>query len=494
MAQCILLKLGRCLNAPTKRMLRDFRETAIQCNQMRTLGVRWLMDTCEKSIEYDLGKLTGLERIAQREKIIVELSKLFFPSDNPRKPRKIPKKPDTRKPLVHGKYLNKPYLTGLFPQVSSAVVASCAQDCTQMVSTKMPWGSESKAQRVWQGILLGDVSYPRFATGVIPVPAGKNQVATITWQPSGLVLDFPLFSRGSGRKNQRVQCLIETRQLSEGNRRLIQQIVRQPQELFRDSQLVFKKRRGDRKTTWYLAMSYVPPWAVEPMPEDRLASLMLCGPGADQRAPFKIVREGLRDWTVGGKSAKFIAYKEDYWWRLRKVLALRYRDTQRHTRNGRGREEFFRKIQPHTLALKDARTRYRREVFDEIVKYCRRERIGTLEYWEPGSGLRKGTWFSRRGLPFAWQQFRLLLVAKLESIGCKVVVRTERLEKWAERCGVEKKVAFAREYEPDWQTRVASVDLISGEGRTGHQAGPLATSVVKRTTATGADNGGAAVE
>lgn len=115
---CVVsLKIGSSVGSPTKRMLRDIRETAIQCNAIRTMAEAWVMDAASTAINHALGNAKGMDRVKQRDELI--------------RTKKLSE-------LVVMKRLYNPEMVGLFPGVSSALVSACCQDVVQRLASKMP--------------------------------------------------------------------------------------------------------------------------------------------------------------------------------------------------------------------------------------------------------------------------------------------------------------------------------------------------------------------
>lgn len=456
---CVVnLKLGASLTGPTKRMLRDLRETALQCNAIRTMAEAWVMDTAERALQHELKKLAGMDRVRERERLILT--------------KKLPE-------LVTLKRLYKPEMTSLFPGVSSAILSACCQDVVQRLGSRMPRFFDQpkpKGNRVWQGILLGEAQRDVWRSLRVPILAGKNRVSKLTQIERGpYTLDFPLFSKASKRENMRARCQIDAR--SHGQRTLIRKIVATPQ-LFRDSEIVFDVDNE----IWQLKLVCASPNIPGKHPEN-VAELVLASPER-QDCPFAILRDDKRPWWIG-RGGKFVRYAEDYLWRKRKVIGLRYSDSRRDQQPGHGRGAVYQKTKPQHRSVSDRRKQFVRDLIFDVTTYCKRNGIGKLTYWEPSLPLRNGTWFARNGISFNWSIFSPRLVARLEADGVVVEVKTERLQVHCERWSVDNKAVFARVEQRVGDTEVSGVSYIYGEGRPGHQAAPLATGSAERSERSG---------
>lgn len=482
MPNVISIKIGSSRTGPTKRMLRDFEDAARLCNYVRNKAIAWVLDRAEATIDVQLGKLTGLARAKNREELIAK-GKLSE--------------------LVALKYLYKPTSTTLFPQLSSSSVSACCRDVMQMLSRRMAWDQDklfrfedgsTKLLKQWQGIMLGRCQRSTWNTLRIPIMAGKNRVSKLKREEKSgsYLLDFPLWSKAAGRKETRGLAVLLCREHS--GLPMIRRVVADPM-LFRDSELLQKRVKGG-KLIWLLQLTYATPSVAE-RDSAIVGELGITAPNND-RYPFEMfIQAGQQNgqqnghakpspWGVG-TGGKYVAYKEEYHWRKKKVLGLRYSDSARDARDGHGRGVVYEKLRPQVRAARDARMSFVRQLLSDVLKWCERNKAGKLIYREPSRPLRDGSWFAKNGVPFPWSVFGPRLIAKLETAGIRVEVRTERLAEYASRCGIEQKEVFAKITPATHATGVASVHYEDGSGKARHDKAPLATGKAKRVLATGSE-------
>ena len=539
---CVVnLKLGASLTGPTKRMLRDIREIALQCNAIRRRAEAWVMDTAERSLDticeqYGTMPLDDIVVLLTWPEDIRLAEHKLNPPRKPPKPMsqedkaKLTKKVSdlkrqlaavqsravigmatglsntvsTNRGIESGKirrlslreqiilsvplYLivrldrvYKPALVTAFPGVSSAIVSACCQDVIQKLNSKMPRRFDQpkpRANKVWQGILLAEAQRDSWRSLRVPIMTSVSKLRQ-QGNRGHYSLDFPLFSKESRRENTHVKSLLHVR--SHGERCLIRKIVANS-NLFRDSEIVY----DTDNEIWQLKLVCSSPNVPDKHAEN-VAELLLASP-MKQQYPFVILRDDWRPWWIG-RGGKFVRYAEDYLWRKRKVVGLRYSDSQRDQQPGHGRGSVYRKTKPQHRSVSDRRKQFVRDLIFDVVTYCKRNGIGKLIYWEPSQPLRNGTWFSRNGISFNWSTFTPRLVARLEADGVDVDVKTERLQIHYERWGVDSKAVFARVSEQIGNTEVASAVYIYGEGKASHQAAPLASGTAMRSEVSGYDVG-----
>lgn len=451
--------LGTSLSGPTRRLVHDLDEVARACNHARNRMVRAWMRWHEDNPGYVPQPRTDKKgAVKQTDKGAPVLESVGMPQ--------------------HVEKLMYDAAIAAAPRIYAKILATCASRVRKALGNKLP-PEERAPDRdlwfVWQAILADERSLPTHRSATIPVPCqdaalcylgatsrklpmGKRATLGPLLQACGdsaAVFYLPLFARGSGRDSG-VVVRLETRQLPQGQRKLLQRIAAGAIKL-RDSQLVKKRRsrssqalKGKRRvkvtvpttgptrrqsgkqrygqTRWVLQIAYEPPIRNLNLDKKRVATLWPQIKASDR--PFCI--EGpadARPWGIGrGRDL------------MRELARLRARQRSLQDRykkgfgHGHGKKEFFAKFKPYARAGLEMQKRFTGELIEEIFRFLQRHDCGTLLYREPGLQARGlQTWFGQLvetefgeiGMEFDWTKFLSRLTFKCQARG--VVLKVERV-------------------------------------------------------------------
>jgi hypothetical protein len=399
------LKLGACLSGPTKRMAADLHEAALSCRRVRNFGARWWQRWREDHPDHEGGLLPN---DAARERYAAACA--------------------------------------LAPSLATPCVASCLREVDDSLKTRVPRGHPGEARYRWQAVLGAECNLETWRAEVIPLHnrtvklcyAGDRERSEAELSAlahgkaprlhrltrtlaacggSSCVLQFQLFSRGSGRAETNVTCRLEARQLTRGNRAVLRRIA-SGEWAARDSELVWHER--DRHPAWHLHLVYRQPRPEAGLDLGRTATLTACAHDAER--PFAVEGPEGRPWDLGFRGLA----REYERMRLRRLaLRNRYRESG-PGRKGHGRGRVEAAIGPASRGLQSLAQRSLCLVVAEVLRYCRRQDCGRLVYLEPGTGARPYGWFGRKDIPFDWTNFKGRLAHKCALIGIVLEVGKAR--------------------------------------------------------------------
>lgn len=408
------LRLGACLTAPTKRMIADLHAVTARCNVARNAMARawqrWREDNPDWKPGVGVSKKTGREYV---------------------KNEPMPKKIGDGDDGISGSTYLYRRARLVVPEVSSTVISMCAQEVYSRLAANMPWNHGGQAKYRWQAIEGNEVNLETYRGLAIPI---HNRDAAFCYcgdasrdikdpriaemGKSSAVLRFGLFSQLSGREHTDYICRVEVRQLSQGNRRLLQHIARRKWKLC-DSKLVWDDG-------WYFNLTYDQPLRDYGLNKKNVATLTLCG--AEESQPLRVGCGHARPWDLG--HARTMEAENNRLDQRRKALR------HEHGTNGHGRGRVERYIKPITRGLRFLMKRFQENLVREVLKYCLRNDCGSIHYREPTMPLREKSWFAKRKLPFDWTGFLARLGHKCKLHG--IELQTERMgtgEHFSERRG-----------------------------------------------------------
>lgn len=424
----VKLKLGKALNMPSRRMLRDLERMARLCAVARNAAIsawrRWREDHPDWHPELTTS------RNGRR-----------YPLNHPLPPqRKAEDGTVTGGMFDVGNHAGISGQTWLYhacrdtsSEVAGTICSCLASEVWSGLTAKLPYNHAGTARYRWEGILAHEVSQTSYTIdrSTIPVPnsglvlavaetdeeedddtestpdlvlspgaAGKGLRDRLrTLAGSGAAVALPLWSQGSGRRETHLICRIETRQLPDGLRKILRRLARgEPGWKIADSKLVFDaapphvQRRG-HPGDWFLHLTYrMPPVS---MALDQQHPALLMGQDATEPSPWILI-----DTATGQK--RYLA--------LPRVVELEYRRLVARRKNlrarsrlgvgrGHGQREFYAGVVPATRKARDLFTAYWRQMASDVARQCRLWNCGTLILVEPPLGLRGQSWFARRPVP-----------------------------------------------------------------------------------------------
>jgi hypothetical protein len=336
----------------------------------------------------------------------------------------------------------------LAPNVGAKVRNGAVKDIVDHLGSKMPYTHTGSRFR-HEAVRNFEVSLACFTTQEIYIPSqdtafvyagryetcnsdrNKEKIKSLGGDDS-VLLYFPLFSRKSGRENTTIVCRLEVRQLSKGNRKLLQRISSKDGIKMADSTI--RKRDG----IWYFDLTYQQEQESLGLTVDNIAELYLT-PNF-MKKPFEIVAARKR-WDIGD-ALPLLAQWQSIDAR-RASLQERYKHTEASASRGHGRQRFFRNFRQYSRAFQRFQTLWQYRAIAEIVRFCQRFDCGTVMFREPGLQLRKSsnTWFEGNNIPYNWTGFVSKLSHKLWKVG--IVLKVERISgvDWKARYKIEKTLA-----------------------------------------------------
>jgi hypothetical protein len=402
------IRLGCCLSEPTKAMAADLHHLSQRCSQVANAMLKKWLVWHDQNPNYEPQQLTsrGNPKVNAKGEPVLEPAWL---------------------PQGLSKYL---YRLGseVAPEIGGTTICQIHKNVTAMLDDKLPRGHEGKAKKRWQGILWNEVNPQTFRPGTIPIynqsvrlcysgcydskkvsarsPLGKQILLHGKHQA---VVAFQLWSKDSGRANTNLICRIETRQLSDGNRRILQRIAKGEWKLC-DSDLVWKE--GRYGGWWSFQLTYQQPINQTLLDKERQAVLKPSNAAEEQ--PFVLEEPGGKKWKIGDSRVLKASYR-----RLemrRRIMRERYRDAG-SAKRGHGRERIEQDIRPITRQIRDMSSHFTKRMVDSVVKFCVRYDCGFLRYEEATLWGRAHGWFAENNLPFDWTLFENLLRQKMTLLG-----------------------------------------------------------------------------
>lgn len=399
-------RIGSCLSSPTKRMVADLEDIALQCRRIRNTAIRWIIRYWEDNPTI----LPAGKNLISNEAMVL-LSK---------------------------------YVISKYPNIGSALTYYCIREVISNLAARMPYTHKGKASRRWKAIMDCETNVTSFdRSDTIPL---HNQTIRLCYDgvmegslngpvakevfacgKNSSVVACQVFSRKSGRKPNLI-FRVETRQKSYGDRIILKRVARGEWKL-RDSIIFYKegkgkgrsKLKGINKTTgkkkrrkrrrpkedfkyngaWFFQMRYVQPRVKLGLDVNRTAEINLL-PGNSDR-PFEIrIEEAI--WKLG--AAKGLMYDINNYKARR--LAMR-----RHSQRGHGRQRIERDIRKVTRRVRDLMDNFTKDLINEIVKFCKRFDCGKIKFTMPSKRQKANSWFETNNIDFFWTGFESRLRQKM---------------------------------------------------------------------------------
>lgn len=368
MNSIIELKLGACLNMPTKRLHKLLSQVAQDCNRARNgmlrAWVRWREDNPDWKPQQRRIRNGSLKTTTDGKPVMEDL-------------------------VMSQEFENQMYYVGreLAPKVSSNIVSHCRSEVVSDLKDRMPYTHDGPSRFVWQALLNHERSQPSYSKPVVPMPKANT---TLTYDDSQATIRIPLLSKDAGYGITSPLLRFDVRQQSEGRRELIRSIVSGRIKMA-DSKLVHK--RGE----WYFQLCF----AVEPkghgLDETRIATLLPCGPLG--RRPFMFILPDGHRWYMGDGIPLLAEYER----LVKRRKAIRYRSRDGVGR-GHGKQGFYRAL-PDARSFRDMQDRFVKNLVADILRSCLKNNIGMLRPLDPSKPLRANDWLASKGIPFDWTKF-----------------------------------------------------------------------------------------
>ncbi len=404
----ISLKLGKCVTAPTKRMIKDLNDIAEMNRAVKNAIARTWITFHDDNPDWEPGQATTRDRKTGEETLKFDAK---------------------GKPIMEIGYgpsgLGRDlYRAGVAaePKLHSSITSMASQAVIKKLQAKMPWNHDGSARFFYEAILAHEVHLPRYNKGSIHfAPAElafaykgecspcKMKAVTVRMADLGqhyAVVRIPMWSRKSSRDVKDCIFRVEVRQMSRGNRKLLEGVANGEVKL-RGSALVYR----DKDKSWYFNLTYdAPTKNLELNPENVATITMLA---SDGKNPFAI-NCGKPRWTLG--KARMLEYQYDRVKVRRSSLRERYRIADRSGK-GHGKKRFFEKTKPMSRAFVDLQAVFTGDLVAEVIKFCKRFDCGTVIFREPTMPLRKHDWFGKRDMAFNWTLLNSKLVDKCANVG-----------------------------------------------------------------------------
>ncbi len=445
------IKLGACLTAPTKRMVTDLDDLAIQCNRvLHALQRRWIR------YHEDNPNRTPNPLKRERDDFIKfnfqgkdkdgKLKNANIYGKDESSARKDFDKMDLEfvkvEPVLESVWMPKELeqilyytVSEIAPELAAKVGSQLLRQLRSRLGAKMPYNHPGKAKFRWEAILNYEVNDDHFKGWTIPVVnqdtnityagnyATKNKVKQLDslGGKSCSLVSIPLYSRESGREHKSHIARLHVRDMSPGMKDIVRKVSSGEWKL-QDSKLVKIERGKKSNKGWYFYLTYEQPRKDLGLNKERIATLETT-PGKN-KDPFLVSFEN-RSWNIGDGLPLFRDYS-----RLdarRKVMRHRY---QTGASKGHGKHRFYRNILPHSRAFKDMQDRFMFNAISDIVKFCVRNNCGTIFYAEPGKKLREHVWFANKNIPYNWTNFLSKLKYKCAIYGIDLQVQRTSTKEW----------------------------------------------------------------
>ena len=504
----IIIPLGSSYTGPDKRFVKDLEEVSFECDRVRNAMFEHWLFFHRHNPDYQVKKLdvvkhlcphcnktVGIRKdrhIGQSVNCTNKQCKLAFTVTTPIYSQKDE---DALFPecLTSSKFDQSFYRIGqnIAPNINTNIINSLSREVVAKLKSKMPYDHEGKRMR-GLAILNNEVSLSNNRKRVIPVP---NQGISIAYDgkfsqkkpnkkmkvfgQSECVLQFPLFSDGSGRNFKSLICRLNIAGFTPGQKALLRRVIAGEWKMG-DSTISYRtfKRGNKLKDGWYFNLNYAQPRGDQGLNKNNTATLFSNPKDAKRAMQIRFGPDKDCWWQLGDNMYKVQVEKLKI---KRKVLRFNSRLATRT--KGHGQAAFYRKLRPSSKSVKHAQSIFQWLIVKDVMAYCVKNDCGTLYYREPSRGLRdSNTWFSAHGVEFDWTAFLLKLRHKCNIFGIDLV--DERIKK------AEYELIFpppkpskngtSRQTEDVVETHVETLVFEKGRGQTGHQKAPLATGKVRR--------------
>ncbi len=446
------LKLGKCVNMPSKRADKLLHHIGAECNRVRNKMVRVFVRWHEDHPAYEPQVYTTKSGKQVTESATFPLAL-------------VSSKCDTG-------FYRQGQATSNMP--AAKIISAIQAEVVDYLNGNMPYNHGGLSRWRWQGILNCEINAPSYRSLAIPVQKQDTCLVydgTVYGQgisaeraASACMIRLALLSKASGYAQRGLIYNLEVGRMSGGNRRLLKRIVSGDLP-FCDSRLVCKN--GE----WFVRLCYNVPEVDHGLDADRVATLRIGGKLSDMPLCVHLPDED-RPRRIGDGKPLVAEYE-----RLtirRKSLQYRYRSGRG---SGHGQERVYRAIRPLSRRMADVKDSFDKYAVACVIHTLVRDGTGTLVYREPTMPLRDHAWFAQHGIPMDWTRF----VEKL-----KFACAKHRIALSVERMGVkEHKETWPREWpENKEREHVASdaaqeavrtaVPAVSGNGNGHAQPVPAA--------------------
>jgi hypothetical protein len=131
---------------------------------------------------------------------------------------------------------------------------------------------------------------------------------------------------------------------------------------------------------------------------------------------FGITMEGLsRPWYVG--DGGFLLHHTKRLVGQRKVVGWAYRQGEQRAH---GRKKIDKSIRMRHRQLDNIRLQVRRKLINDIVRFCQKNNVGTVVFYEPTDPAKKLLWLQYNGLEMDWTSLTTDLGNSLASRGIRI--------------------------------------------------------------------------
>lgn len=381
----IKLKLGACINMPSKRASLLMQQIGLNCDRARNVALRfwerWREDN-PNWVPQQRRTRRGEPKTNQDGTPVME-----SPAYSQ----------DTGNAMYHAA---RNAGGGAARSVNTGIISVCSAEICDWLKTKMPYNHDGDAKFRWEAILKDEINRPTFRSRAIPLPAQQYKFEKTN---DHCTLQCTLLSKEAGYSNRTLTFRLEVSGLPAGKRRWLQRAADGEVKL-RDSELKY-----DRGSWYCLLVCDAKHTADAPDPTKKAVLKPLAG---KSKNPWEL-RFDTDDAIYLGDGA---AVKAEFRRRLARIRSLgsKYRYSggggtgtgpSPGSGRGHGKSRYFAKVKPLTRGRTDFATRMRNQVIADIVKACVRNNCGTLEYREPSLHLRDSLWYNENGIDFDWTSF-----------------------------------------------------------------------------------------
>lgn len=353
---------------------------------------------------------------------------------------------------------------GGFPiaHLHCGLITPCGKDVLKDLLAKTSYRHTGAAKYRWQGVLLGEMQLSDYGESLsVPV---KNNDSILAWNdavsaaygkaPSAqrgaidryatdqCVLLLPLFSKQAGRKYPFHVVRINTRYLAEGMKRVLRNII-SGQWKFSDSSLHLdqvrpnsRRARKGQKDRWFLHLCYEQVAEESKLDPNREAYLTLNAKEASD--PFEVgISAGTaryyeqenrpvpKPWQVG--DGQMLKRQFERLERIREEWRYRHR-VRGQGRRSHGHAREYRDLRQNVRMGQNVARDAVLKTVAEIVRYCVRHNLGTLDFRLPNLGQRNWTWYAVNNVPMNWTTFADRLKHECWEKGVRLRMKDEPAE------------------------------------------------------------------